>query len=68
MPAETIARHAKEKNIEKTSAFHPRKLLPFLWIVLPILLYVFYRFVRLYLSYHLSHDATAQPMDESGGS
>jgi len=65
MPAEAIARHAKEKSHAKVSSFHPRKLLPFLWIMAPILLYLVYRFAMKYIAYHLGHDAV---LDDPGGS
>ena len=64
MSKDAIARHAKEKAEAQVSPFNPRKLITFVWIMLPVFLYLLYRFVRLYLSYHLSHDLAA-PSDDS---
>jgi len=64
MPKDAIARHAKEKADAKVSSFHPRKLLMFVWIMLPVFLYFLYRFAMKYIAYHLGHDT----IDDAGGS
>ncbi len=65
MPKEAIARHAKEKAESQVSPFNPRKLLIFVWIMLPVFLYLLYRFIRLYISYHLNHDFAPSPDDST---
>ena len=67
MSNEAIATHRKEKADAKVSDFHPRKLLVLVWVMLPVFLYLIYRFLRLYIVYHLSHDISP-PMDQPGGS
>lgn len=67
IPQEAITRHVKEQNEEQESSFSPRKLLVFVWIMAPVFLYVLYRFVRLYLAYHLAHDASSDSATTPGG-
>lgn len=74
IPQDAIIRHAKERADAQESSFSPRKLLTFAWIMAPVLLYVLYRFIRLYLAYHLSHDLSSEAaapnptLDTPGGS
>jgi hypothetical protein len=55
IPAELITRHRKEQANAKVSDFHPRKLLVFAWVMLPVFLFVFYSFLRRYIIYHIEH-------------
>jgi hypothetical protein len=66
MPQEAITQHVQEQVEAQTSSFSPRKLLTFLWIMAPVLLYVLYRFLRMYIAYHLSHDLSAPPDSTPG--
>jgi hypothetical protein len=65
IPNEAIAQLRKEKADNKVSDFHPRKLLTFVWVLLPVFLYVLYRLLRFYISYHLAHDDSSTPDDPS---
>ncbi len=52
---ERIAAHLKEKTVATESAWSPRRMATFLWIMLPVFGFVLYLFVRKYLFYHLAN-------------
>jgi hypothetical protein len=64
IPAQLINQHIQETASAAESSWSPKKLLSFLWIMAPVFLYLAYRFLRMYLAYHLSHDDASSP--ESG--
>jgi hypothetical protein len=58
MTEDAVARYAKEK-VEaqaQVSSFNPGKLLPLLWMLIPVLLYLLYR-VGLHIVHHLLYDS-----------
>ncbi len=51
IPQSVIDQHIKEQVSETESDWSAKKLLPFLWLMVPVFLYVLYRAVRLFLIY-----------------
>jgi hypothetical protein len=68
IPSQVIDQHIQETASASESSWSPKKLLMFLWIMAPVFLYLLYRFARLYLAYHLTHDASSNPDSGSAGS
>ena len=68
IPSQVIDQHIQETASASESSWSPKKLLMFLWIMAPVFLYLLYRFARLYLVYHLSHDTSSNPDGGSSGS
>ena len=68
IPAQVIDQHIQETTSAAESPWSPKKLLSFLWIMAPLFLYVLYRFARMYLAYHMSHDVSSGAESGSTGS
>jgi hypothetical protein len=65
---QAIDQHLQETAQAAVSPWSPKKLATFLWIMAPVFLYLLYRFVRLYIIYHLTHDASSNLDTDSSGS
>jgi len=56
IPLSVIHQHVQEHASTTESSWSPKKLMSFGWVMMPLLLYILYRIVRVYVVYETVHN------------